>query len=505
MANAAATFDQLVAHTRETALLESINGLLNWDERTKMPPAAGEYRAEQITYIAGAVHKRRTDPRLGEWLGELAASELASNPYSDAGATLRVMRREYEKRRKVPQSLVEELTRASILGQQKWVEARKANDFAAFAPILKQIIGLRRDEAHAVGFEQTPYDALLDDYEPHERTAQVASVLQGLREQLVPLVTAIANCGRTAPTDLLTRSFPIAQQEVFGKLAAAKIGFEFDRGRLDVTHHPFCGGAGPHDCRITTRYDEVFFPSAFFGTLHEAGHGIYEQGLRADWFGLPPGAACSLGIHESQSRMWENLVGRSRAFWQYFLPLAKVEFPAALGDVSLDDWNFAINGVEASLIRVEADEATYNLHIIIRFELEQALINDELAVADLPTAWNEKYQHYLGITPPTNADGVLQDVHWSAALVGYFPTYSLGNLYASQFFEQAATDLGDLNALFARGEFEPLREWLREKIHARGQCVPAAKLVEQVTGKPLSPEPLMRHLRGKFARLYGLT
>jgi carboxypeptidase Taq len=499
------SFDQLVAHARESALLDSINGLLNWDERTKMPPAAGEYRAEQITYIAGAVHKRRTDPRLGEWLSELASSELASDPHSDAGATIRVMRREYEKRRKVPQALVEELTRASILGQQKWVEARKANDFAAFAPILKQIVGLRRDEAHAVGFEETPYDALLDDYEPHERTAQVAGVLQGLREQLVPLVTAIANCGRKAPTDLLTRSFPIEQQEVFGKLAAAKIGFEFDRGRLDVTHHPFCGGAGPHDCRITTRYDETFFPSAFFGTLHEAGHGIYEQGLRPDWFGLPPGTACSLGIHESQSRMWENLVGRSRAFWQYFLPLAKQAFPAALGDVSLDDWDFAINGVEASLIRVEADEATYNLHIIIRFELEQALIKDELAVADLPAAWNEKYQHYLGITPPNNADGVLQDVHWSAALIGYFPTYSLGNLYASQFFEQAAADLGDLDAQFARGEFQPLRDWLREKIHVRGQCVPAAKLVEQVTGKPLSHEPLMRHLRGKFERLYRLN
>jgi carboxypeptidase Taq len=326
-----------------------------------------------------------------------------------------------------------------------------------------------------------------------------------LREQLVPLVAAIADSPRKAQTDLLTRNFPTAAQESFGTMAAAKIGFEFDRGRLDVTHHPFCGGAGPHDCRITTRYDETFFNSAFFGILHEAGHGIYEQGLRPEWFGLPPGAACSLGIHESQSRMWENLVGRSRAFWQHFLPQAKQAFPAALADVSLDDWYFAVNGVEASLIRVEADEATYNLHIIIRFELEQALIKDDLKVADLPTAWNEKYEHYLGITPPTNADGVLQDVHWSAALVGYFPTYSLGNLYASQFFEQAAADLGDLDEMFARGEFQPLRQWLREKIHVRGQCVPAAKLVEQVTGRPLSAEPLMRHLRGKFERLYRLA
>jgi carboxypeptidase Taq len=504
MPNAQASFDQLVAHARETALLESINGLLNWDERTKMPPAAGEYRAEQITYIAGAVHKRRTDPQLGQWLAELADSDLARDPHSDAGATIRVMRREYEKRRKVPQALVEALTRASILGQQKWVEARQANDFAAFAPLLTQIVDLRRQEAAAVGFDETPYDALLDDYEPQERTAQVARVLAGLREQLVPLVAAIADSPRQAPTKLLTRTFPTAQQEVFGTLAAEKIGFEFNRGRLDVTHHPFCGGAGPHDCRITTRYDEAFFSSAFFGTLHEAGHGIYEQGLRPQWFGLPPGTACSLGIHESQSRMWENLVGRSRAFWQYFYADAQKAFPAALGDVSLDDWHFAVNGVEPSLIRVEADEATYNLHIIIRFELEQALIKDELRVADLPAAWNEKYQHYLGITPPTNADGVLQDVHWSAALIGYFPTYSLGNLYASQFFEQAAADLGDLEAMFARGEFQPLREWLHQKIHTRGQCFPAAQLVAEVTGRPLSPEPLMRHLRTKYSHLYGL-
>ena len=256
--------------------------------------------------------------------------------------------------------------------------------------------------------------------------------------------------------------------------------------------------------RITTRYDEAFFPSAFYSILHEAGHGIYEQGLRADWFGLPPGMYNSLGIHESQSRLWENLVGRSKAFWQHFLPSAKNHFPEALGNVSLDDIYFAVNDVQASLIRVEADEATYNLHIILRFELEQALINDELKVADLPDAWNEKYQHYLGIAPPNDADGVLQDVHWSAALVGYFSTYSLGNLYASQFYEQAQQDLGDLHAQFAAGEFQPLRGWLVDKIHRVGQCVPAADLVQQVTGKPLSHQPLMRHLRGTLGPLYGV-
>ena len=262
---------------------------------------------------------------------------------------------------------------------------------------------------------------------------------------------------------------------------------------------------GPNDCRITTRYDQHHFPGAFFGVLHEAGHGIYDQGLRTDCYGLPPGEAVSLGIHESQSRLWENLVGRSQSFWQYFYPEAQAPLPAALADVPLADFYWAINDVRPSLIRVEADEATYNLHILIRFELEQAMINNQLTAADLPAAWNEKYQHYLGITPPNDADGVLQDIHWSAGLVGYFPTYSLGNLYASQFFEQADRDLGGLAKQFADGQFTPLRDWLREKIHRAGQCYTAAELVERVTGKPLSHDPLMRHLRNKFGSLYRLA
>jgi len=271
-----------------------------------------------------------------------------------------------------------------------------------------------------------------------------------------------------------------------------------------VTHHPFCSGLGPHDCRLTTRYDERFFNSAFFGTLHEAGHGIYDQGLRPDQFGLPAGTYVSLGIHESQSRMWENLVGRSRAFWQHFFPQLQAAFPAATSGVKVDDFFWAINHVAPSLIRVEADEATYNLHIIVRFELEQALLSEELPAGDLPAAWREKYREYLGVEPPNDKDGCLQDVHWSAALIGYFPTYSLGNLYASQFFEQADRDLGGLTAQFARGEFDPLKSWLNEMIHHRGQCYSAAELVKLVTGAPLSHAPLMRHLRGKLGPLYGL-
>jgi carboxypeptidase Taq len=299
------------------------------------------------------------------------------------------MQRDYEKRTKLPQSLVEELTRAAVLGQQAWVEARKKNDFPSFAPHVKRLYDLKRQQAEALSYEGHPYDALLDDFEPGAKTAEVTQVLAELRAELVPLVAAIAESGQRPNVELLRREYPAAAQEQFGKSAAAAIGFDFEAGRLDVTHHPFCSGMGPHDCRITTRYDELFFPSAFFGILHEAGHGIYDQNLRPEYFGLPPGTYVSLGIHESQSRMWENSVGRSRSFWSYFFPRLQEAFPQAVGGTSADDFYFAINDVRPSLIRVEADEATYNLHIIARFELEQALLTGDLPVADLPGAWRE--------------------------------------------------------------------------------------------------------------------
>ncbi|MEX2025697.1 MAG: carboxypeptidase M32, partial [Pirellulaceae bacterium] len=454
---------------------------------------------------SGIVHQRHTDARLGDWLTELAGSEQARDPHSDAGATIRQMKRDYDKRIKLPQSLVEELTRASVLGQQAWVDARKNNDFQSFAPHLAKMFDLKRQQAEALGYKEHPYDALLDDFEPDAKTSEVAQVLAGLRAELVPLVQAIMTSGKKAPTEILKRKYPAAAQEAFGKAAAAAIGFEFDRGRLDVTHHPFCSGMGPHDCRITTRYDEQFFPSAFFGILHEAGHGIYDLGLRPEQFGLPPGTYLSLGIHESQSRMWENQVGRSRPFWQHFFPQAQSAFPDALAKTRLNDFYFAINNVQPSLIRVEADEATYNLHIIVRFELEQAILTGDLPIADVPAAWKAKYREYLGIEPSNDADGALQDIHWSAGLVGYFPTYSLGNLYSAQFFEQADKDWGGLAVMFARGEFAPLKQWLNQNIHHRGQCYTATELVKLVTSQPLSHAALMRHLRGKLGPLYGVA
>jgi carboxypeptidase Taq len=496
--------DKVCQHAREIALLESTNALLGWDERTLLPVRAGAYRAEQMTCLSGLIHQRSTDPQVGEWLDQLADSPAAADPHSDVGATIRQLRREYKKKIKLPQSLVEELTRTAVLGQQAWVEAREQDNFAGFQPLLVRIVDLKRQQAAAIGYSDCPYDALLDDYEPDAQTSNVRDVLDGLRRELVPLVAAIQDSGREPDRSILTRNYSVDRQRSFGTQAASAIGFDFERGRLDVTHHPFCSSMGPHDCRITTRYDERFFPGAFFGTLHEAGHGMYDQGLRTEQYGLPPGTYLSLGIHESQSRMWENLVGRSLPFWQYLFGAAVSSFPEALQDVQLDDFYFAINDVRPSLIRVEADEATYNLHIIIRFELEQALLDDQLQVGDLPGAWNEKYEQYLGIRPPTDADGVLQDIHWSAGLIGYFPTYSLGNLYAAQLFAAADAELGGLHDQFARGEFAPLLEWLRTNIHQAGQCYPAAELVQCVTGKSLSHEALIAQLNSKLAPLYGI-
>lgn len=501
MANNA--YEQLTAHAQETGLLSSTLGLLQWDEETYLPAAGGEYRAEQVAYVAGLIHKRQTNPQIGEWLDALADHPDAADVHSIVGANLRWMRREFDKKCKLPQKLVEELSRTSSLGQQAWKQARTQDDFSLFQPLMEQTIHLKQQEAAAIGFEESPYDALLDDYEPGETAANLTRVLGELREQLTPLVEKIADSNRTAPEEIVTRNYPVEMQRTFGAQASGAIGFDFTAGRLDVTAHPFCGGAGPRDVRLTTRYDTHEFNGGFFGILHESGHGIYEQGLPVDQYGLPTGEAISLGIHESQSRMWENLVGRSRAFWQHFYGPAQQAFPEALSEVSEQEFYFAVNCSRPSLIRVEADEATYNLHIIIRFEIEQALLSGDLLVADLPTAWNEKYQQYLGIQSPTAADGVLQDVHWSAGLFGYFPTYALGNLYASQFFDHAKSELGDLDAQFSAGEFQPLRDWLRTNIHCHGRQYGASELVQHVTGKPLSHEPLMTHLNAKYGELYG--
>jgi carboxypeptidase Taq len=508
-------YEQACDHARQTALIASIESVLGWDEHVNLPVSAGDYRAEQITYMVGLTHQRWIDRQFGDWLEELAeAMTKGDSPIfadakigtvPDTAINIRQLKRQRDKKVKLPQSLVEELTRTAVLGQLAWQDARRQSNFSMFLPYLEKMIALKRQQAEALGYETHPYDALLDDYEPEAKTTDVARVLGGLRDQLVPMVTSIQLSSRLPRTDILKRDFPLETQKIFVQQAAEAIGYDFNRGRLDISVHPFSVSLGPHDCRITTRYDEQSLNMAFFGVMHESGHGLYEQGLPAEHYGLPLGETVSLGIHESQSRMWENMVGRSRAFWSHFFPKAQALFPLALEFISSDEFYFAINEVRPSLIRVEADEVTYNLHILIRFELELALIEGNLQAADLPGAWNEKYQKYLGLTPPDDARGVLQDMHWSGGLFGYFPTYALGNLYAAQFFAQARNDLGDLDAMFQKGEFQPLRQWLRDKIHSQAHRYTADELVKRITGRPLSHEPLMAHLQEKFYTLYGLN
>ena len=504
MASTADTYRDLIEELKTIALLESCGSLLSWDEQTHLPQQGTEHRANQLSLLAGLGHDRSTAPRLGDLISALEQEDLG--PATEATAVnVREARRRFDRATKLPKSLVQELSRVATLSQQAWVSARQANDFAEFHPWLSQIVALKQQEAEALGYDGgVPYDALLDDYEPGASTAEIASVFSALRDELVELVSSIADSAHKPDIGLLTRHYPQAAQRSFGLQAASAIGFDLDSGRLDIAAHPFCSGIGPGDCRLTTRYDESHFPGAFFGTLHEAGHGMYEQGLNAEAFGTAMGESTSLGIHESQSRMWENFVGRSFAFWKHFFPQAQSAFPDALSDVTLHDFHAAINVVEPSLIRVEADEITYNLHIMLRFELEQQLLNGDLSPADVPTAWNESMQNYLWIQPEHDADGCLQDIHWSGGALGYFPTYALGNMYAAQLFQSAQSELGSLDDQFAQGDFQPLKHWLNTHVHARGKQYPASELIRVVSGQPLSHQPLMQHLRCRFEELYSL-
>jgi carboxypeptidase Taq len=497
-------YTQLLRRVREGALLESCAVLLGWDERTYMPHHGSAHRAEQMALLARLTHEMLTAPVIGELLATVEASPGIRDGDSAAAANVREIRRNYDRAVKLPKELVEELARVTTRAQQVWQEARHADDFAAFQPWLEKVVGLLRQKAQAIGYQTVAYDALLDEYEPGATTAEITSLFAALRAELVPLISAIIASGRKPRRELLEREYPVEQQRCFGREAAAAIGFDFDAGRLDVTTHPFCSGIGPGDCRITTRYNVHHFNESFFGILHEAGHGIYEQGLPSAHFGTPLGTAASLGIHESQSRLWENQVGRGRPFWGHFFPCARQAFPAALGDVSLEDFLFAINDVRPSFIRVEADEATYNMHIILRFELEQSLISGDLKPADVPGAWNEKFARFFNLTPPTNAQGCLQDIHWSMGGLGYFPTYTLGNLYAAQFMEQARHDLPHLDDDFRAGRFQGLKGWLNEKIHSVGQRYRSGELCRCVTGRALSHQPLMAYLHRKYGSLYQL-
>jgi carboxypeptidase Taq len=494
-------YDALIAHVKEAAVLGSCGAVLSWDRETHMPEGGTANRAEQMALISRLVHERMTDPRIGEWLAACQGTELTADSRSVEAVNLREIQRDYDKSTKVPSRLVEETSRASTMAHQAWVKARAASDFATFAPHLKKLVGLRREYAEAIGYDAVIYDALLDDFEPGASTKEVAEVFGALRKDLVPLIQKIVNAPKQPDPSLLKGTFPVERQRVFCEMAASAIGFDFSRGLLGTVVHPFCITIGTGDTRINTRWEEDNFGVAFFSVLHEAGHGLYEQGLPAEHDGTPMAETVSLSIHESQSRMWENFVGRSPAFWQYFLPHARGIF-GDLREAPQDGFVHAINRVSPSLIRVEADEATYNLHIILRFEIEQALMSGDLNVDAVPAAWNEKFKELLGLDVPDDAHGVLQDVHWSFAGFGYFPTYALGNLSAAQFFAAARKAIPDLDERFARGEFGELLQWLRDNIHSQGKRFRAPDLLQEVTGEKLNHRHLIEYLERRYQPLY---
>jgi len=490
----------LCQRERERATLGSAASLLGWDERTYLPSKGQAFRGDQLALLAQLCHERLTDKLTGDLLQQAEGETLND----EQRANVKGIRRQYDRAVKVPTELVVALAKATSAGQNAWESAKHNNDFASFRSYLETIIKLKREEAQAVGYQDHPYDALVDEFEPGARTSDLKTLFKKLQDQLVPLIAPIQQSSFKAPREILERSYPVEQQRLLSEWIAEKIGFDRSAGRLDVTVHPFCSGIGPGDVRITTRYNEHAFAEAFFGTLHEVGHGMYEQNLPSEHFGTPLGTACSLGIHESQSRLWENFVGRSRPFWKANWPTVQERFQATLKDVTLDQFYAAVNDVRPSLIRIEADEATYNLHIILRFELEQALLTGDLMIKDLPGAWNERFHKIFGLTVPKDSLGCLQDVHWSAGLLGYFPTYTLGNLYAAQFMEQAHRDIPQMDEQFGRGEFAPLKDWLTKNIHSKGQRYSATELCQNITGKAISHEPLMAYLRKKLGDLYGV-
>ncbi|MBI4446167.1 MAG: carboxypeptidase M32 [Acidobacteria bacterium] len=492
-------YQRFQQYARELADLKATLQLLSWDQETMMPSRGSVTRAQQISTLAALYHEKLTSDVLGTLI-----EDLQNRPLEPWGSSsVRELKRQRDKAVRVPQSLVRELAETISLSYEAWVQARKASDFLAFRPWLEKVVYLKREEARCIHDSQSLYEALLDDYEPQMMTKQ----LDQLFERLRPYLTSLLNRVETSPTkikaELLRGNYPRWKQEEFGRQVLTAMGFDWEAGRLDVSPHPFSSGFTPFDVRITTRYCEEDFSSSFFGMVHEGGHALYEQGLDPHYHGLPACEAISMGIHESQSRLWENQIARSSLFWEHWLPALKKTFPE-LSALSLDDFVAALNRVEASLIRVDADEVTYGLHVILRYQLEKQLIEGDLSVGDLEEAWKRKMQEFLGIVPLRSAEGVLQDTHWSQGLIGYFPTYVLGNLYAAQVFFHARQEIAEFENQVRKGELRPLREWLREKIHIHGKTVTADQLIKNISGRQLDPRFLIDYLEEKFTAIYRL-
>lgn len=485
----ASEYKNLLDLSSELALLHDAAATLSWDQETMLPPNGVAYRARQMAWMSGEMHKRFTADQVGKWID-------ACEPNGEAqAANLREWRHQYQRATKLPLELVTDFEETRSLAKSSWAEARAESDFSVFAPVLEKLIDLCQRRAECWGYEDRPYDALLDEFERGARSVELEKLFGSLKGDLVEIANAALQ--RPAPTPLPPGPYPVAAQQAFNHEVAEWMGFDFDAGRIDTAVHPFCSGMGVGDVRLTTRYDDEDFLSSLFGVMHEAGHGTYEQGLAEDEHGQPIGTSVSLGIHESQSRLWENHVGRSREFWEHWLPRAIVHFPQLVG-VDVDTMFAHVNRAERSFIRVEADEVTYDLHILLRFEIEQAIFSGDLAIADIPAAWNEAFEKLLGLKVDKDANGCLQDIHWSLGIFGYFPTYSLGNLNASHLYASALQQQPAIKTQLAAGDCSGLLAWMREKIHRPGSRYLPGELIERATGSATDPSAHLQHLRTRY-------
>jgi carboxypeptidase Taq len=505
-----ARLEPLTTRLLEIQHLNSAAALLSWDQETYMPSGGGLARAEHLAALQGLAHEKLVAPEterlLLAWINPETNEVLdgSDEPWdASARALLREAWRDFSLAKKLPVEFVRRLHRECSLAQQVWQRAKAATDFSSFLPHLRTIVSLKRQEAEYRGYHDSPYDSLLDVFEPGTNVAQLRPLFESLKSRLVPMLEQVMHSSVTIDDRMLFLPYDSTRQLEFGRFILTAMGYDFVRGRIDLSAHPFTTSFHPTDVRVTTRIHEKDLGACLFSCLHEGGHGLYDQSLNPERYGTPLGEAVSLGIHESQSRLWENSVGRSRHFWRCFYPCLQRTFPEQLGDVPLDTFYAAVNRVKPSLIRVEADELTYNLHVMLRFEIERDLIENRTQVEDLPAVWNAKMHAYLGIAPERDADGVLQDVHWSMGAFGYFPTYTLGNLYAVQFYDQARLEIMDLDERIAQGHLEILTSWLRQKIHQWGRLFTAEQLVQRVTGRSLESEPFLRYLEGKLAEIYG--
>lgn len=487
-------YERLTALGKELKLVSDSAALLGWDQEVLLPSRGIPYRAEQMSWFSGYVHERFTAAEVGEWIAEAEDQTKAGDVV--AAANCREWRHEYDRSTCLPTKLVQELAEARVHSQAAWAEARKVSDFRRFAPHLQKLVDLSREHAERWGYDDQLYDALIDRFERGATARGLVGTLGSLRTSLLPIVDAATS---RPPYDRsgLSGHYPVERQQAFNREVAESIGFDFEAGRIDTAVHPFCSGMAPYDTRLTTRYDETDFLSSLFGVLHEAGHGLYEQGLPKDWRGQPVGNSVSLGVHESQSRLWENHVGRSRGFWEKWLPRAIHHFPHLMG-LTPEDLYAAVNQAERSHIRVEADEVTYDLHILLRFELECAIFSGDLAIADIPGEWNRRFESYFGLPVRNDAEGCLQDIHWSMGIFGYFPTYSLGNLNAAHLASAAKSQDPAVAAAFASADYAPLLAWMRKHLHEAGSLHLPDDLVTRAAGAPVTSEALVSHLRERY-------